>query len=62
MPDTPSLYLFVKETPSFLEINMSSCFLAPEPLVSFRETPRLYFNHRNWYKLGFLNSKNFQNS
>jgi hypothetical protein len=54
---TPLLGLFIKETPGFLEINMASCFLAPEPLVSCRDTPRLYFNHGNGYKLGFLNSK-----
>jgi hypothetical protein len=57
MPDTPSLGHFVNETPRFLEINPSSCFLAPEPRVSCREILGLYFNHKNVSKLAFLNSK-----
>jgi hypothetical protein len=53
MPDTPSLGLFIKVPLNFPRLNLPSWFLAPEPLVSCRETPRLYFNHKNRSKLGF---------
>jgi hypothetical protein len=40
-----------------MEIEPAVLFLAPRPLVSYRESPGLYFNHRNKFNLVFLNSK-----
>jgi hypothetical protein len=51
--DTPSLGNFVKETPGFLGINPQYVFLASKSLVSCREAPGLYFNHRNKFNLVF---------
>jgi hypothetical protein len=56
-PDTPSLGNFIKEPLRFSRINPHSIFLAPESLVSCIETPGLYFNQRNRFYLGVLNSK-----
>jgi hypothetical protein len=57
MPHTPLLGYCFKETLGFLEIQLTELFLAPRPLVSCREAPRLYFNHKNGSNLVFLNSK-----
>jgi hypothetical protein len=51
--DTCSLGNFVKKPLRFPRINPPSCFRAPKSLVSCRETPRLYFNHRNRFNLVF---------
>jgi hypothetical protein len=52
-PDTPSPGKFVKEPLDFPRINSLSLFLAREPQIYCRETPGLYFNHKNRFNLGF---------
>jgi hypothetical protein len=52
-PRTPSLGRFVKVTPGFLQIEPAVLFLALRSMVSCREAPGLYFNHRIWSNLVF---------